>query len=226
MPTRCVEAQRARRIATHLRCAVLLGSLLLELIAEELQVKHEDAGRARLAHAVGAQFLRIVVDVTRAELGLFGAVNGVRPEERCEEAAGSAKKPLKHGVGWVSVCVSTHIAAPSRARGKARHGLRSPPLDAYKVFMGNRSTSTAADARVEAARSPATSSLSLTECGLAHMPAQVYELAHLTSLNVSRNDLTALTDDLMHLSALQSLFGNTNRIARLPDTLVLPQLTT
>ena len=71
--------------------------------------------------------------------------------------------------------------------------------------------------------------LDLSQCGLTHLPAEVYGAAEtLETLDLSGNALTSLPDDFNRLQKLKVLFCSGNRFDRLPavlgDCLALSQL--
>jgi internalin A len=65
-------------------------------------------------------------------------------------------------------------------------------------------------------------SVSLTGKDLRHCPSQLFHLSHLSNLNLSRNDIESLPEELfLNKTALSTLFLNTNRLTNVPRSLIV-----
>lgn len=84
-----------------------------------------------------------------------------------------------------------------------------------------------AERRIEAARQEESTTLDLSEMGLAEVPEAIASLAQLKSLNLSGNQLTELPESIASLAQLQSLELSDNQLTELPPPILsLTQLKT
>ncbi len=61
--------------------------------------------------------------------------------------------------------------------------------------------------------------LALSDLGLTQFPAEIFELHHLTELNLGGNKLSFIPDDIEHLTSLEQLILYENELTRLPKSL-------